>query len=347
MTLVHVYMAARASLLDVQTQFETVAARAPGALQQVHFIRMSDPRSDTTLLLGNVYQYQASQPESQVAMLELISQVLARWNDNDLTLIGGDFNASCRPRVGYAGTIATRSADARLVEWSKQLGLVCTAPAHATWQSVNVSRSGVLEIFLWGSKTDQTGRQDVAAYLPPDPQLDHDLVRARVKCDTLGPMPPLEALRSPVRIRMNNWKQRKDDWQVAVTRSLTLSAPEADQFLELDRAKGIALDCAREVLGITGGKLSRIIPHHSKEARRLKARLNLLRVVRREIHARREQSGRVVPPSRAMRRAWDAGLYPQPAEFRTLTALWHPQNQVWTENWLRMLRRQSAVTNEE
>ena len=69
---------------------------------------------------------------------------------------------------------------------------------------------------------------------------------------------------------MHNWKERKDDWQVAVTRSLALSAPEEDQFLELDRAKRVALDCAREVLGVKGGKLSRIIPHHSKEAKRLK-----------------------------------------------------------------------------
>ncbi len=42
-TLVHVYMAARASLLNLQTQYEDVADRAPGALRQVHFIKMSDP----------------------------------------------------------------------------------------------------------------------------------------------------------------------------------------------------------------------------------------------------------------------------------------------------------------
>ena len=231
------------------------------------------------------------------------------------------------------------------MEWSRQQGLVCAAPSHATWQSINESRYAVLDSFLCLSKTDQTGLQDVAAYLPPDPRLDHDLVRARVKCDTLGPMPPLEALRSPVRIRMNNWKQRKDDWQVAVTRSLTLSAPEADQFLELDRAKGIALDCAREVLGITGGKLSRIIPHHSKEAKRLKARLTLLRVVRREIYARKELGG--VGPSRAMRKAWDAGLYPQPADFATLRGLWQESNLAWTTGWLHWLRRQSASVTDE
>ena len=91
----------------------------------------------------------------------------------------------------------------------------------------------------------------------------------------------------------------------------------------------------------------RIIPHHSKEARRLKARLNLLRVVRREVHARKEQGSGFVPPSKAMRRVWDSGLWPQPASFSVLTALWTPQNQSWTENWLRMLRRESAMMTEE
>ena len=347
-TLVHVYMAARASLLDVRTQYAAVAESAPGALQQAHFIRMSDPRSDTTLLLGNVYQFQASQPERQAAMLELISQVITRWSDHaDLTLIGGDFNASCRPRAGYAGSNVTRSADARLEEWSRQTGLSCAAPLHATWQSVNESRYAVLDSFFWRSKTDQMAIQAVESFLPPDPRLDHDMLQARVSCDTLGPMPPLEALRAPVRLRMRSWGQKKADWQEAVARSLTQSAPEADPFLELERTKRIMLDCARAVLGTTGGGLSRIIPHHSKEAKRLKARLTLLRVVRREIHARRELDGDSVPPSRAMRKAWDAGLYPKPADFAILRGLWQAQNQAWTAEWLRMLRRQSASTSDE
>ena len=61
-TLVHVYMAARASLLDVRTQYEAVTQSAPEGLQHEHFIKMSDPWSDATLLLGNLYQFQAAQP---------------------------------------------------------------------------------------------------------------------------------------------------------------------------------------------------------------------------------------------------------------------------------------------
>jgi hypothetical protein len=47
-----------------------------------------------------------------------------------------------------------------------------------------------------------------------------------------------------------------------------------------------------------------------------------------------------------MRRIWDSGLYPQPADFSMLWELWQPQTQKWTEDWLRMLRRQSAITTD-
>ena len=66
----------------------------------------------------------------------------------------------------------------------------CAAPSHATWQSVNGSRYAVLDSFFWRSNTDQVGIRGVQAYRPPDPRLDHDLVQARVSCDTVGPMPP-------------------------------------------------------------------------------------------------------------------------------------------------------------
>ncbi len=59
------------------------------------------------------------------------------------------------------------------------------------------------------------------------------------------------------------------------------------------------------------------------------------------------QGSGFVPPSKAMRQVWKSGLCPQPASFSVLTALWTPQNQSWTENWLWMLRRESAMMTEE
>ncbi len=86
------------------------------------------------------------------------------------------------------------------------------------------------------------------------------------------------------------------------------------------------------VFGTTGGRLPRIIPHRSQEQRRLKARLTLLRVVQRELYALKNSL--VATTTRAIRRAWDAGLYPQPANVGVLKGLWLPEHQVWTESWL-------------
>ena len=66
----------------------------------------------------------------------------------------------------------------------------------------------------------------------------------------------------------------------------------------------------------------------------LKARLSLLSVVQRDIHARKELKGDLVPPSSTMCKVWDSGLYQQPADFSILRGLWQAQNQMWMADWL-------------
>ncbi len=54
-----------------------------------------------------------------------------------------------------------------------------------------------------------------------DPRLDHDPVRVWGSCDTIGTMPPLEALQAPVPRRlqmMRGWGAKRSEWQEAVTR---------------------------------------------------------------------------------------------------------------------------------
>ena len=58
-TLVHIGMAASASLLDISREFAPIAGQAPEALARVHFVRLLDPEGQVALFLGNVHQYQA------------------------------------------------------------------------------------------------------------------------------------------------------------------------------------------------------------------------------------------------------------------------------------------------
>ena len=185
------------------------------------------------------------------------------------------------------------------------------------------------------------------AFSSPDPRHDHKGVRVVCRFQGIEPMPPLESLFRPLRLKMKGWSHKRQEWQASTTQALAaVDEGSIDCFALLEQMKQVAVDCARKVLGEAGGKMRSLIPHHSKEFRKLKERLSLLKVVRREIHARRNNWQR--SPSRAMpRRAWDEGLYPQPCSFSVLSSLWAPTHQGWTESWLRSLRQQSQTTEEE
>jgi hypothetical protein len=72
-TLVHVYMGARASFLDIRARHDEVSQYAPGALEQVHFNRIGRTQQ---CCKDNFYQFQASQLAQQKATLNLVGRVL-------------------------------------------------------------------------------------------------------------------------------------------------------------------------------------------------------------------------------------------------------------------------------
>ena len=115
---------------------------------------------------------------------------------------------------------------------------------------------------------------------------------------------------------------------------------------------------AKAILGESSQKIRCQIPYHSSEFKKLKARLGLLKLVRTEVNNRRLQGGQPFPPSRAMRKAWDSGLYPESdapgtvekmglPKFTMLSDLWSAENCQWALEWLRYLSQQIARTEEE
>jgi hypothetical protein len=166
---------------------------------------------------------------------------------NDLLVIGGDFNASLRPQVGYVGSETIARADTLLQGWCRRTALLEAVPSSSTWQSVTEARHAVLDCFFGQSRTAELCITNVETWIPPDPRLDHDLVSVRVGGKGVGPMPPLEALRAPVRLRMHRFKTKWSVWQEAVTRLLAFEpqAPVTNDFQELEKVQRVALDCAR------------------------------------------------------------------------------------------------------
>ena len=215
-----------------------------------------------SLLLVNVYQYQADQPEQQAALLSLISSVAQRWSSQSQhVILGGDWNASLRPRVGYSGLASRARADARLRAWSVSHDFACEAPVKPTWASADDSRRAVLDCFFWKSTSGQPSVSHAEAFLSADPTLDHCGVKVLLRDDSIGEMPPLEALWRPERLRLDAWRDKRQEWQKAVELDLSAAAPEtADHFATLERAQGVALLRARAILGVTGGRLRSLIP---------------------------------------------------------------------------------------
>ena len=241
---------------------------------RVHFIRVIDPLSEVSLLMINVYQYQADQPEQQAALLSLITSVVERWGSQAEHIIaGGDWNASLRPRVGYSERTLTARADVRLLAWSATASLTCEAPSEPTWASANDSRRAVLDCFFWKSRSGQASVSHAEAFVSGDPTLDHCGVKVLLRDTRIVEMPPLEALWRPERLRLDSWKNKRDEWRAAVERTLG-SSPRAvheDRFDALDRVKSVALTHARAILGVTGGKLRSLIPFHSSAVKHLRA----------------------------------------------------------------------------
>jgi hypothetical protein len=176
----------------------------------------------------------------------------------------------------------------------------------------------------------------VAAIEAADPRLDHRVVKATLKVEGICAMLPLEAFMRPIRLNMRSWKSKAVDWRKAVSAE-TAQPEEGDCFERLDRLKAVAYNQATAILGVTGGRMRSFIPFHSSRMIQLLARLRLLKAARRDILAR-QGSTSIVGPSRAMRRVWDAGWHPKPANYVSISQPWDAKTQGWTREWLRELR---------
>ena len=348
-TLVHVKMAARASLLDIRTQFQSVCEQAPDALDKVHFLRLSDPAGQTTILLGNVHNYQADQPLRQAAMLELIRQVVARWApQSNHVLIGGDWNATLRTRVGYVAGSKTEAADARLVAWTQAVGWNYVAPSEHTWEDTSGRKRATLDAFL---ATDAGSLSEATCVETVDPRHDHRGVRVILRDEGVGPMPELESLCKPVRLKLTGLRDAeiRERFRKRADEEVLLVAQEAQNgccaFERLARLQAAVLKAAKTTLGTSGGRIRPLVPKQSVAFRKLAAWIRLLRVVCAELLRRREEGA--TPPSRAMCKAWHQcqEVYPGGTSFQELGAL--AANGEWSRRAVAGLRAHIHNAEEE
>ena len=355
-SLVHVRLAARSSLLDIRMQLSAYQEHAPDAQDRLHFVHMQDPDATIRILIGNVYMPQAADLSSQSAVQALINDVVLRWESGaDFVVIGGDMNASIMPRAGYVETSRTRAADQQFHRWIQAGAWLCRSPGLPTWTSSDQKRRAVLDCFLTKQKhATNPCFSNPVTLCPFDPRHDHVAVQIKLFDERVGPMPSLEAMRRPRRLRLNRFQgEVKLTWQRQVREAL-VDIPQVDSdagpssaFLRLEAMQQTAIRTAEALLGVTGGAVRPQIRLHSEQIRRLLARLRLLKVIRRELHDRK-QSGLAQEPSRAMRKAWDAGLFPSPGAFGCLHSLWSSAaTRAWAEAAVDLVRTKTQACLEE
>jgi hypothetical protein len=126
-----------------------------------------------------------------------------------------------RPRIGYCWAPQTVLADERLLRWSEVAGLRCAAPEVPTWTSYNEQRHAVLDCFFWKSRSGGAAAVSAAmAFSSPDPRHDHRGVRIALQMDGMAAIPPAESLWRPLRLKMQCWEKKREDWQKEVERIL-------------------------------------------------------------------------------------------------------------------------------
>ena len=175
-----------------------------------------------------------------------------------------------------------------------------------------------------------------------DPRLDHWAVSVQLVDSRINPMPALEDLRRPVRLKMSNWPTRRDQWKSALESCLQQlgSRPaEGNIFTYLDSMKWLMLTTAGQILGTTGGKIRAIIPFNTPKYICLCNRLRFLQAACRDIATRLTQPS--LPASRAMRKAWDARIFPLNS---TPQVSIHSLSMSNLQDWIRILREQIEVT---
>ena len=82
-TFMHCHLAARASILNVDSQAgELTNVDASDLLNRSHFIRTTDTSNGKNALWGNIYGFQATDPLKQEALWTFIESVLQRWGSS-------------------------------------------------------------------------------------------------------------------------------------------------------------------------------------------------------------------------------------------------------------------------
>ena len=347
-TFVHRALAARGTQVDISKLISpnsTCSVRELASRLQV--IKTTDVHTDTVIMWINIYNYQSKQHREQQALLDLISILVAEWGPKVQHIVcGGDWNASISPRTGYSTDSLTSTADKRLSTWLKSNSmntLKTVEPINPTWCSHSHEQSAVLDRFLVRLPNTPT-----CMVLPAQHVVhDHSIICMSLDEGIISPLPPKWNIMKPKRLKMEHWSERRGKWADLVSQRISKIPSSADLLIHADTAQTIALNTAKEVLGMSGGNRASLIPFHSSGFRKLVSALRIVKSARTDLMKRLDSPG-ARPPSKSMRDAWDRGILPlEKRPYSTISDPFALNNAEWSKAWLQVLReRFEALTSD-
>ena len=338
-TFVHRALAARGTQVDISKLISpnsTCSVRELASRLQV--IRTLDVHTDTVIMWMNIYNYQSKQHREQQALLDLIGVLVAEWGPKVQHIVcGGDWNASLSPRLGYSADSITSAADKRLSSWLKlnSISMMKTVePTDPTWCSHAHDQSAVLDRFVVRLPNTPT-----CMVLPAQHVVhDHSIICMSLDDSIISPLPPKWNIIKPKRLKMEHWSERRVKWSDLVSQRISKIPSSADPLSRADTAQTIALNTAKEVLGMAGGNRTSLIPFHSSGFRKLVSILRIVKSARTDLMKRRDSPG-PRPPSKSMRDAWDRGILPlEKRQYSTISDPFATNNKEWSKAWLQVLR---------
>ena len=300
----------------------------------------------------DMYQFQADEADKQQALLDLIGLMLDVWTPKVHHVVwGGDFNASLRARTGYAQgahgqPTPQEAADARLATWLRaRPTLQHSIPDGATWTSPIRQQEATLDFFI----SMGLGQPACTVEDSLDIRHDHRVIRMLLDVSTISPLPHHWDIYKPKRLRMTEWKQKREKWAEDTAQMIASLPSDTDPLSHLVKAEIAAKTAAARVLGTSGGRRNTLIPFHSERFKKLTAQLRIAKAARKDI-ALRCQATILAPPSKAMRAAWDRGMVPDGVKVKFNSLAMPPyaaEVQSWAKEWLATLREHTTLFSKQ
>ena len=291
-----------------------------------------------------MYSPTTSELLEQSELHAALPEVLKSFNPRpDFVVLGGDWNASLDRHVGTANR-AMAEADEGFRKMVETSHLRRVTGAHPTFHHMSLAAYQSTLDYIFVGPTAAPLQYTYCIHPSPDPRHDHMVVRAQILGLPASPLPTLQQLVKPIRLRMERLPEHQEQLVEQVRAKLDM-LPENDATVRLVNAISAAVAVAKELLGTTGGAIRIPGPRLSTEMLRLRDEHRVLTTAIRDLVRITMHHQRCTG---ALRKVWSMQIVPSAPRKKiwVLEQLTNPQQAAWVADWLIVMRTARTVRTE-